>query len=199
MTEQRLALRTYSRWGWKSAYTPGWSAKLWIPPCHTQRRERLNEQRECARAPMVDIPECAKFTLLKFTWSPPIVGTSLRVERDTYTSWIWDGRRRSWEGISWTKVESHLKLDRNDGHVVPSVSGRNRDGQVGLGPLGNRLKYGKSARSYTQMAEAGTSQLKPPSSGDQGPGSCNPAGRPGGSLIWILERAGFSPQSFLHN
>lgn len=82
----------------------------------------------------MDIPEWAKFTLLKFTWSPPIVGTSLCVEGNTYTSWIWDGRRRSWEGISWTKVEeSHLKLDRDDGHVVPSVSGRNRDGQVGLG------------------------------------------------------------------
>lgn len=73
------------------------------------------------------------FTLLKFTWSPPIVGTPLRVEGHTCTSWIWDGRRRSWEGISWTKVESHMKLDRDDGHVVPSVSGQNRDGQVGPG------------------------------------------------------------------
>lgn len=46
-----------------------------------------------------------------------------------------------------------MKLDRDDGHVVPSVSGQT-DGQVGLG---NRLKYGKSACSYsTQIAEAGT-------------------------------------------
>jgi hypothetical protein len=44
-----------------------------------------------------------------------------------------------------------MKLDPDDGHVVPSVSGQNRDGQVG-----NRLKYGKSPRSYTQIAEAGT-------------------------------------------
>ena len=46
-----------------------------------------------------------------------------------------------------------MKLDRDDGHVVPSVSGQNRDGQ---GRLGNRMKYGKGARSYTQIAEAGT-------------------------------------------
>lgn len=33
-----------------------------------------------------------------------------------------------------------MKLDRDDGHVVPSVSGQNRDGQV---RPGCRLKYGK--------------------------------------------------------